>query len=90
MVDPFPTLIDITNLTSSQGIRHQQLRKRNLAEQAFALSRGHDKWIEVGEHESLINLPLLIHIFRTLRQCFRAFPDVAARLWDIPAPRDLP
>ena len=73
-----------------QGIRHQQLKKRNLAEQAFALSRGHDNWLEVREQKESLSLPLLIDIFRTSRQCSRAFPDAAARSSDVPAPGDHP
>lgn len=33
----------------AQSIRAQQSRKRNLAEQAFTLSRRHDDWIGVSE-----------------------------------------
>ncbi len=80
----------MTNLTLLQSIRHQQLRKRNLAEQAFALSRGHDKWVEVREYKSVISLTLLIHMFRTSRQCFRGFPDLAPEFCDVLSPRDVP
>lgn len=36
----------IVNNTLEESIRHQQLNKRNLAEQAFALARGHNDWIK--------------------------------------------
>ena len=36
------------NLTLAQSIRAQQSKKRNLAEQAFALSRRQDDWISVS------------------------------------------
>ena len=75
---------------SLQGIRFQQSKKRNLAEQAFALSRGHDNWLEVRRHIISVSLRLLIHIFRTSMQCSRAFPDVAAGCWDVRAPEAHP
>ena len=37
------------NLTSTQSIRAQQSEKRNLAEQAFALSRRQEDWVSVSE-----------------------------------------
>ncbi|CAD6565732.1 MAG: hypothetical protein ASARMPREDX12_006745 [Alectoria sarmentosa] len=36
----------IVNNTLEESIRHQQSKKRNLAEQAFSLARGHNDWIE--------------------------------------------
>lgn len=36
----------IVKNTLEESIRHQQSKKRNLAEQAFALAKGHNDWIE--------------------------------------------
>lgn len=36
----------IVNNTLEESIRHQQSKKRNLAEQAFALSRGRNDWLK--------------------------------------------
>lgn len=36
----------IVKNTLEESIRHQQSKKRNLAEQAFALAKGHNNWIE--------------------------------------------
>ena len=73
-----------------QGIRYQQSKKRNLAEQAFALSRGHDNWLEVRGQKNSVSLRLLIHISRMSRQCSRASPDVAAGCWNVRAPEAHP
>lgn len=36
----------IVNNTLEESIRHQQSKKRNLAEQAFALAKGHSDWMK--------------------------------------------
>ena len=40
----------IKELTFKQSIRHQQSRKRNLAEQAFAMAKGHTDWMDVSHN----------------------------------------
>ena len=55
----YPRLIfRMPDLISGQSIRHQQTKKRNLAEQAFALAKGHNDWIEVSKRSEYGNRPL--------------------------------
>ena len=45
----YPVLVlGMKDLTFAKRIRHQQSKKRNLAEQAFALAKGHNDWMEVS------------------------------------------
>ena len=52
----------------------------NTLEQAFAMSRGHDKWLEVSHPVDLTSGILLIDMVRTSQQCSREFLDFGKHL----------
>ena len=56
-------------LTWAKSIRHQQLKKRNLAEQAFALARGHNDWVKVSHSYKETDGSTLIEVYSVSARC---------------------
>ncbi len=62
-------IFEMPDLIFAQSIRHQQTKKRNLAEQAFALDKGHKDWIEVSKHSEYQNRPSSIDVYSESGLC---------------------